>query len=242
VWQALRAELHPLGIEIVTVGIDAAGPEACRPFIEAAEPTHPSLVDTTHRMSELFGVINIPNGVWIDEQGMITRPVEQASPRPPSDASPFQPMEGLPDHMNEVLDEASRIKVDGRYVEMLRDWAEHGAASRYALSPDEVVERSRPRDRANAEGQANLELGAALWARGDQQGAERHWREAHRLDPMNFTAKRQAWSLAVPDAGDFARYWQGPLPGREDEWPYDTDWLSEVRGFGAEHYYPPIDP
>ena len=35
-WQALRTELHPLGVEIVTVGIDAAGPEACRPFIEAA--------------------------------------------------------------------------------------------------------------------------------------------------------------------------------------------------------------
>ena len=124
--------------------------------------------------------------------------------------------------MNEVLDEASRIEVDGRYVDMLRDWAEHGADSRYALAPEEVVERSRPRDRGQAEGQAHLELGAALWARGDQRGAERHWREAHRLDPMNFTAKRQAWSLAVPDAGDFARYWQGPLPGREDEWPYET--------------------
>ena len=43
------------------------------------------------------------NGVWIDEQGVITRPVEQASPHPPSDARPFQPMEGLPDHMNEVI-------------------------------------------------------------------------------------------------------------------------------------------
>jgi len=31
-----------------------------------------------------------------------------------------------------VLDEASRIKVDGRYVEMIRDRAEHGAESRYA--------------------------------------------------------------------------------------------------------------
>jgi hypothetical protein len=213
VWQALRSELHPLGLEVVTVGIDAAGPEACRPFIDAAEPDHPSLVDTTHRMSELFGVINIPNGVWIDEQGMIVRPVEAASPHPPSDGRRYQPIEGLPDHMNEVLDEASRIRVDGRYVDMLRDWVEHGADSQYALSPDEVVERSRPRDRG----------------------------KAHRLDPMNFTAKRQAWSLATPDAGDFARYWQGPLPGREDEWPYETDWLTEVRGFGAEHYYPPID-
>ena len=96
-WQALRTELHPLGLEVVTVGIDAAGPDACRPFIEAAQPEHPSLIDTTHRMSELFGVINIPNGVWIDERGVITRPVEQASPHPPSDARPFRPMEGMPD-------------------------------------------------------------------------------------------------------------------------------------------------
>lgn len=241
-WQALRTELHPLGVEIVTVGIDAAGAEACRPFIEAAAPDHPSLIDTTHRMSELFGVINIPNGVWIDEAGMITRPVEAASPHPPTERGPYERTDSLPDHMNDVLDEASRIKVDGRYVGMLRDWAEHGAASRFALSPDEVVARSRPRDRDNATGQAHLELGAALWARGDQAGAERHWREAHRLDPLNFTAKRQAWSLAAPDAGAFARFWQGPTPGREDEWPYESDWLTEVRAFGAEHYYPPIDP
>ena len=46
----------------------------------------------------------------------------------------------------------------------------------------------------------------------------------------------------MPDAGDFARYWQGPLPRHEDEWPYESDWLSEVRSFGAEHYYPPIEP
>ena len=47
--------------------------------------------------------------------------------------------------------------------------------------------------------------------------------------PMNFTAKRQAWSLAAPEAGAFARFWQGPLPGHEDEWPYESDWLGEVR-------------
>lgn len=116
-------------------------------------------------MSELFGVINIPNGVWIDEDGVIVRPVEAASPHPPMERGAYQPVEGMPDHMNEVLDEASRIKVDGHYVDRLRDWAEHGADSRYAPTPVEVVERSRPRDRGNAEGQAHLELGAALWAR-----------------------------------------------------------------------------
>jgi hypothetical protein len=242
VWQALRAELHPLGVEVVTVGIDAAGADECRPFIEAARPEHPSLVDTTHRLAELFGVVNIPNGVWIDEHGTIVRPAEPANPHPPSAERPYRPTDGMPEHMNEIMAEASRIQVDGRYVDMIRDWAHRGAQSPYALAPDDVVGRSRPRDRTAAEGQAHLELGAALWARGDRRGAEAHWREAHRRDPQNFTAKRQAWSLAAPEAGAFSRYWQGPVPGSEDEWPYDSDWLGEVRTFGAEHYYPPLQP
>src|SRR5215212_5278199 len=100
----MRAELAPLGVEIVTVGIDAAGVEECRPFIEAAQPEHPSLIDTTHRLAELFGVVNIPNGVWIDEEGMIVRPAEPANPHPPSTERPYRPADGMPDHMNENID------------------------------------------------------------------------------------------------------------------------------------------
>jgi hypothetical protein len=37
----MRAELHPQGLEVVTVGMDTAGAEACRPYIEAAAPAHP---------------------------------------------------------------------------------------------------------------------------------------------------------------------------------------------------------
>src|SRR3954454_24804393 len=174
---------------MVTVGLDAAGPEPCRPFIEAANAEHPSLVDATHQMAEQFGVFNIPNAIWIDEEGTIVRPAEAATPRSSVPDARYEPIDGLPDHMNEILDEASRIKVDSRYVDMLRDWVERGADSPYALSPDEVVRRSRPRDRSVAEGQAHFELGAHLWAAGDQAGAEQHWREAHRLDPDNFSYK-----------------------------------------------------
>lgn len=240
-WQALRAELHPAGVEIVTVGLDAAGPDECRPYIEAAKAEHPSLVDTTHRMAELFGVVNIPNGIWIDETGTIVRPAEPANPHPPTTERPYRPADGLPAHMNEIMDEASRIQVDFRYSDMLRDWARRGSESPYALEPAQVVRRSRPRDASAARGQAHLELGAALWALGDRRGAEAHWREAHRLDPANFAGKRQAWSLAAPDTGPFARFWQGPAPEHEGEWPYESDWLTEVRSFGAEHYYPPLD-
>ena len=142
--------------------------------------------------------------------------------------------------MNEVLDEASRIKVDGRYVDMLRDWAEHGADSRYLLTPAEVVEQLRPRDRGNAEGQAHLELGAALWAR-----ATNAVRNVTGARPIASTDELHGQASGVvarrPRCGRLRPLLAGPLPGREDEWPYDTDWLSEVRDFGAENYYPPID-
>jgi len=73
VWQELRRELHPHGLEIVTVALDV-DPDQARPFIEQAGAEHPSLVDSGHVLDELFGVVNVPNGVWIDERGMIVRP------------------------------------------------------------------------------------------------------------------------------------------------------------------------
>jgi hypothetical protein len=82
VWQALRNEYHPHGFELVTVGLDALGADGCRAFIEAAKPEHPSLIDRHHVLAELFGVINIPQSIWIDENGMIVRPAETA-PAPP---------------------------------------------------------------------------------------------------------------------------------------------------------------
>ena len=76
-WQEVRTELHPKGLEIVTVGLDVDADEA-KPFIEGANPTHPSLIDQAHVTDELFGFVNVPNAVWIDEQGTIVRPAHAA--------------------------------------------------------------------------------------------------------------------------------------------------------------------
>ena len=55
-------------------------PKAARVWIDQIRPNHPSLIDPAHRADELFGVINVPNGIWIDEDGNIVRPAEQAFP------------------------------------------------------------------------------------------------------------------------------------------------------------------
>jgi len=65
---------------VVTVGIETSGPDACREFIELAQPEHPSLIDATHQMEARFGVVNIPNVTWIDEHGVIVRPPEPGWP------------------------------------------------------------------------------------------------------------------------------------------------------------------
>jgi tetratricopeptide (TPR) repeat protein len=227
VWQALRAELHPR-VEVVTVALDTGGAETAGSWIDAASAEHPSLIDESHRLDELLGVRNVPMGVWIDEDGVLVRPPEVAHPG----TSVLRDMlrehgvpEDAPPIMLETLREAAKFTVaPERYAEALRDWAEHGSASRYALSPDEVVARSRPRPPEHSAAAAHFELGQHLFRAGDTDGARAHFREAHRLDPSNWTYKRQAWS--------FEDAFQGPTEH------YDGDWISDVRASDPADYYP----
>jgi hypothetical protein len=226
VWQELRAELHDDGLEVVTVALDSAGPEAVRPWVERARPQHPALIDEDHRLDELFGIVNVPSGVWIDEDGVIVRPPEPAFAACPEwddgvgdDATDYQ--------RRTLALEQQLLVEDEKYVAAVRDWARHGPTSRYALSPDEVLARSRPRGRAESEAAAHFELGAHLQRLGHAADAVTHFREAHRLQPENWTYKCQAWSFVNPHLGPSAEY--------------DTDWATEVERSGVDRYYPPLD-
>jgi hypothetical protein len=233
----LRAELHPKGLEVVTVGLDAGGADAVRPFIEAAQPEHPSVIDEGHVVDELFGITNVPNSVWIDEHGMIVRPAEPAS----IERSALRDMEvpeGLPQRIYDVLVEAKEIRDDSaEYRAAVYDWVEHGADSRYALSPDEVIARSQPRGREQAQAIASFELGQHVHHVGDHDGAVQWFREAHRLDPYNWTYKRQAWSLETTAPGELSDMMQGPTEF------YDGNWADDVKRLGGgASYYPAFKP
>ncbi len=230
-WQELRTRLHPRGLEVVTVALDVEV-DAARPFIEAANPEHPSLIDQAHLLDERFGVVNVPNGVWIDEEGMIVRPAEPAFPgaNPVLDQLKSIDPSTLPPDQAAMLAEAQKIKTDPEgYLAMLEDWVEHGAESRFALDPDEVVRRSQRRSGDEALAAAHFELGQHLHRAGDHDAAIPHWREAHRRFPDNWTYKRQAWELEDP-----------MRQGRTDK--YDGSWFDDVKKIGAENYYPPIQP
>jgi hypothetical protein len=227
VWQEVRSELHPLGVEVVTVALDTGGAETAGPWIDLAQPQHPSLIDEAHLLGELLGIFNVPSGVWIDEQGMIVRPPEPAFPGR-AVISELELPEGAPERLVEMLDEAHKIQIEPeRYLAALRDWAKNGADSRFVLEPDEVIDRSQPRPPETSHAAACFELGQHLHRTGYPDDAVRWFREAHRLQPDNWTYKRQAWSFV------------DPLQGPSDV--YEGDWLKDVRAIGAENYYPPVE-
>jgi hypothetical protein len=231
VWQELRSRLHPRGLEVVTVALDVE-PEAARPFIEAARPEHPSLIDQAHVLDERLGVVNVPNGLWIDEDGVIVRPAEPAFPgrNPVLDQLKDLDVSTLPPEAAAMLAEAKKIKTDPEgYLAMLEDWVERGADSEYAHSPEEVVRRSQPRSTDESLAAAEFDLGQHLHRAGNHAAAIPHWRAAHRLYPGNWTYKRQAWEMEDP-----------MRQGHTDA--YDGSWYEDVVKIGAENYYPPNIP
>lgn len=207
-------------------------PEHAHPFIDAAAPTHPSLIDTTHATGDLFGFVNIPMAVWIDEDGNLVRPAEAAS----IERSPMRDMD-IPDGLPERLDRAFReIKkfpeVANEYRAAIVDWAHSGAASKFALSPDEVVQRSQPRPDTHARAAACFEMGQHLLRTVGHDAAVPYWREAHALFPENWTYKRQAWTLITTPADATENdLMQGPND------VYEGNWLDDViAGGGGEAY------
>lgn len=236
-WQAVHAELSPAGLSVVTVALDI-NIEAARPFAQAARPTHPSLVDPAHHLVELFGFTNIPFGLWVDEQGTIVRPSDVAfaptQQLPGVDNESWRRQEAItraaqanmtPERRETLRKMTAGIDRTGRYVDAVRDWVAHGPASRYALSPAEVVERSRPRPPEFGLAAAEFELAQHLHLAGFGVDAVPHFKAAHRLDPTNWSYMRQALALADPEWGQV----------------YERDMMSELALIGADTFYPPLD-
>ena len=215
----------------MTVALDV-NPEHAYPWIDVARPTHPSLIDTAHATGELFGFVNIPMAVWIDEDGNLVRPAEAAS----IERSPMVDMEipdGLPDRLDRAFREIKKFPdVADAYRAAIVDWAHKGAASSFALSADEVVARSQPRPNTHARAAACFEMGQYLLHTVGHDAAVPWWREAHALFPENWTYKRQAWTLVTtPEGATENDLMQGPND------VYTGNWLDDViAGGGGEAY------
>ncbi|MBI3104463.1 MAG: TlpA family protein disulfide reductase [Candidatus Rokubacteria bacterium] len=165
-WQALYEELKALGFVVITVALDR-GPEDARPWIEAARPTHPSLIDVGHAVADLYNMVNVPTVVWIDERGRIVRPNDVAF-----GTDTFRHITGI---------EAAR------HLGALRAWARGQAP---VMAAREVRALQRVPSQADQQARAEFGLGRWLAERGRGEAAERHFVRAGELAPHDFTIRR----------------------------------------------------
>jgi tetratricopeptide (TPR) repeat protein len=146
------------------------------PWITAAHPTYTVLIDDQHLITKLYNMVNVPTGVWIDEEGKIVRPNEVAF---------------VDDRYRNLtgLDSAP-------YLSALKDWAAKGSKSAFVMSEEKLEARLAPPDPAIGQAAAEFGLGEQMYKAGHLNEAIPHFKEAQRLNPKSWNYKRQAWALS----------------------------------------------
>ena len=214
-WQVLAEELKDEGFTVLAVALDTA--DAARPWIEAAKPAYPCLIDAEHHVAALYNLVNVPQAVWIDEAGRIVRPPESAG----SDDA-FRAMDRNTGAMPpDVFAQRQRRKT--AYLDAVRQWARHGSASVNALDAREAITRLPQPSDAEAEAHAWFRLGQHLQAHGQAGEADAAYSKATSLHPASWAMWRQT---AAKDARGLAS---------------GTAFWARVDALGDRPYYPPAD-
>lgn len=212
VWQALYDELKDKGFMVVAVAEESRGAEHARPWIEQAKSSYWQLIDTDHRLSDLYNLVNVPQAIWIDEQGRIVRPPETAG-----STDHFRRMD-LKTRTMSPEDQAARLAAREDYLNAVRDWVKTG---KHAL-PADVARAGLPTvTKEIAEAHARFRLGVWLRAHGDAVEGDRQMNTASALHPDSWSMWRQAADL------DEVGKASGP------------DFWKRVQALGDRPYYPP---
>ena len=212
-WQQLYDSLKDRNFMVVAVAQDSRA-DAARPWIEQARPTYWSLVDSEHRVSSLYGMVNVPRAVWIDEAGRIVRPPETAG-----STDHFRRMDARTLTMS-AEDQAARDKGKAVYVEAVRDWVTTG---RHALAADAARARLPQVTPDIALAHAHFRLGVWLKRHDRVEEGARHMTEAVRLHPDSWSMWRQAADVGESGLAAGPAFWE------------------RVHALGDKPYHPPPD-
>lgn len=172
--------------EIIAAAQDTGGEEACGKFYDAAKATFTTLIDPRHTVSTLYQMVNVPSGVWIDEEGRIVRPPEVAYSKE-----------------QKVL---GTTIGDDRYIAGLRDWVAKGPESRFVMPPEKLERKLARRDPKLRRADAHFKIGVYFHQTGDKESAQKHWQQAQTLNPDSWNYHRQDWSF---DPTTASRKWFG---------------------------------
>jgi hypothetical protein len=160
---------------VITVGVERSAEDA-REWIEAARPTHPSLIDTEHLLADRYNMVNVPTVVWIDERGRIARPNDVAFT---SDRS----------------DDRFGLSTPGQMA-ALRAWVRGESEP---LPAARVRELQALPTAADQRARAHFGLGNWLYQHDRLEAAARHFETAGELAPHDFMIRRGTMPIVGQD-------------------------------------------
>lgn len=127
-------------------------------------------------MSSLFNLVNVPSGVWIDEQGRIVRINEGT--------------------YSAIIPLGNNFEIGtADYTPAVRDWVLKGARSEYVWTPEKVASRIRRRTADEALAEPTFKLGVYFFQRKDETRARAYWKKAEALHPDSWNYHRQDWTF-----------------------------------------------
>jgi hypothetical protein len=216
VWQGLYEELKDRRFVVIAVALDSREGDPL-PWIEAASPTYPCLIDREHRVADLYHMVNVPQAVWIDEHGVVVRPAEAAGA--------YEGFRKMDRTTREVPADVAKITADAKatYLGAIRDWVLHGAASEHAYDAAQARARVPVPTEDEARAHVAFRLGQHLLRHGQAAEGDRWLAEASRLHPESWAMWRQR--AGVTELG---------LAAQPDFW-------ARVDALGERRYYPPVD-
>jgi hypothetical protein len=212
VWEDLQTCVFDAPFVVIAVAEEGRGAEQARPWIEKAKPSYPCLIDENHVVSALYGMVNVPQCVWIDERGVIVRPPETAG-----STDHFRKMDLTTRTLApELLAERNAART--AYLNAVRTWIRTG---KHALPGDEARARLPVITPEMAMADALFRLALHLRRQGQESEAAEHFAEASRLHPESWCIFRDAQALEPSGLAGGQAFWE------------------RVNALGDKPYYPP---
>ena len=73
--QRLYEQLHPKGLEILAINMDALGRQTVEPFLDRRRLTFPVLLDPESRTERLYGTAGVPESFIVDKAGRLVEKI-----------------------------------------------------------------------------------------------------------------------------------------------------------------------
>lgn len=170
--------MQDTGFTVIAVALDA-DENAVREWANKEPLTFPVLIDKFHVVADLYGFVNVPAAIWIDENDKIVRP---------ADGTPGSDLFRSFSHVDSEV-----------HHHLLRSWVRNNVRD---LDDVQVRDFQLPPTQELQDARLHRRIAIALRDRGelgDDVGSQKHLVLAEKLAPLDWTIRRGNMPLVGVD-------------------------------------------